>query len=108
MKEITDVLSTAKASRIERDKAQRNFLKKRKQIWERIQQGKFPRTYISTDNKKYVGAPARTALRCDFVLANKISLGPNYKKDKISDLAQRDLLFHVLRCREVFPNRTGK
>lgn len=29
-------------------------------------------------------------------------------KDRISDLAQRELLFYVLRDREVFPNRTGK
>lgn len=28
-------------------------------------------------------------------------------KDRISDLAQRDFLFYVLRDREVFPHRTG-
>jgi hypothetical protein len=48
------------------------------------------------------------AVRCDFLLASKIALGPQYQKDRIADLAQRDLLFYVLRDREVFPNRTGK
>jgi hypothetical protein len=108
MKEIADVLTTAKASRTERLKAQKAFLRRRKQIWTRIQDGRFPESYRSVDNKRFVGAPRRTAIRCDFLLASKISLGSKYLKDKISDLAQRDLLFRVLRYREVFPNRTGK
>ena len=41
------------------------------------------------------------------MLASKLALGSKYSKDKISDLAQRDLLFSVLREREVFPERTG-
>ena len=57
--------------------------------------------------KKFVGAPRKTAIRCDFLLANKIALGKKYAADAICDLAQRDLLFRVLRDREVFPNRTG-
>jgi len=40
-------------------------------------------------------------------MASKIALGRNYVRDRISDLAQRDLLFSVLRDREVFPDRTG-
>jgi hypothetical protein len=40
-------------------------------------------------------------------MASKIALGSKYLRDHISDLAQRDLLFSVLRDREVFPNRTG-
>ena len=108
MQEIVNVLNTVKASRAERLKAQRDFLNKRKQIWERIQNGKLPASYISGGNQKFVGAPARTAIRCDFLLASKIALGTKYRKDKISEIAQRDLLFRVLRYREVFPNRTGK
>jgi hypothetical protein len=54
------------------------------------------------------GAPRKTAIRCDFLLASKIALGSIYKKDQISDFAQRDLLFSVLRDREVFPNRSGQ
>jgi hypothetical protein len=42
------------------------------------------------------------------LLASKIALGPKYRKDRIADLAQRELLFYVLRDREMFPNRTGK
>ena len=41
-------------------------------------------------------------------MASKAALGPKYARDHISDLAQRELLFYVLRDREVFPNRTGK
>ena len=108
MKEITDVLETTQASRAERIKAQKDFLKKRQRIWARIQEGKLPEGYVSVGGKKFVGAPARTAIRCDFLRASKIALGPSYKRDRISDLAQRDLLFSVLRYREVFPNRTGK
>ena len=107
MKEIADVLNTAKSPKDERLKAQRAFLKKRNAIWERIQEGKFPKRYASVGDKKFVGAPRRTAIRCDFLLANKIVLGRKYMKDKISDRAQRDLLFSVLRDREVFPTRTG-
>src|SRR5262245_7898654 len=108
MKEIADVLSTASATKAERLKAQRAFLSKRSQIWRRMQDGKYPETYISADNRKFVGAPRRTAIRCDFLLASKIALGSKYAKDSISDRAQRDLLFSVLRYREVFPGRTGK
>ena len=108
MKEIADVLNAADGSRTERLAAQRAFLKRRNEIWKEIQEGKYPDSYISSDNKRFVGAPRRTAIRCDFLVASKISLGAKYKKDRISDLAQRDLLFSVLRDREVFPNRSGK
>jgi hypothetical protein len=40
-------------------------------------------------------------------MASKIALGRNFAGDRVSDLAQRDLLFSVLRDREVFPDRTG-
>jgi hypothetical protein len=40
-------------------------------------------------------------------MASKIALGREYVGDRTSDLAQRDLLFSVLRDREVFPDRTG-
>jgi|SRR5215468_843785 len=108
MKEIVDVLNTASASKTERLRAQQAFLEKREEIWKSIQEGRFPDSYQSSGNKKFVGAPRRTAIRCDFLLASKIALGRNYIKDKISDLAQRDLLFSVLRDREMFPHRTGK
>lgn len=108
MKELVAVLATSNGPRAERLAAQRAFLQKRGEIWKNIQDGTFPVTYVSADNKKFVGAPRRTAIRCDFLLASKLALGPKYQKDRIADLAQRDLLFYVLRDREVFPNRTGK
>jgi hypothetical protein len=108
MKSIADVLATANGPRAERLAAQRAFLKERGKIWKDIQEGRFPVTYVSSDHRKFVGAPRRTAIRCELLLANKIALGPKYQKDRIADLAQRDLLFYVLRDREVFPNRTGK
>ena len=37
----------------------------------------------------------------------KIALGKKYRTDRIADLAQRDLLFSILRDREVFPSRSG-
>jgi hypothetical protein len=108
MKEIVDVLATLGRPRAERLTAQKVFLKRRQEIWEDIQEGRFPVTYTSANMKKFVGAPLRTAIRCDFLLASKAALGPKYRQDRISDLAQRELLFYVLRDREVFPNRTGK
>ena len=108
MKEIASVLATASGPVAERLVAQRAFLRKRGEIWKAIQEGSFPATYVSADHKKFVGAPRRTAIRCDFLLANKIALGSRYRRDRIADLAQRDLLFYVLRDREVFPKRTGK
>jgi hypothetical protein len=108
MREIAEVLITAGKPRLERVAAQRAFLKRRGKIWKDIQDGRFPDSYMSSDSKKFVGAPRRTAIRCDFLLASKISLGPKYRNDRISDLAQRDLLFSVLRDREVFPARSGK
>jgi hypothetical protein len=108
MKAIADVLATAGAPRADRLAAQRVFLQQREKIWLEIQEGRFPATYLSTNGRKYVGAPRRTAVRCDFLLASKIALGSKYAKDHIADLAQRDLLFYVLRDREAFPHRTGK
>ena len=107
MKEIAEVLATANGPKAERLAAQRTFLQKRDDIWRDIQEGRFPSTYVSADRTKFVGAPRRTAIRCDFLLASRIALGPGYRRDRIADMAQRDLLFHVLRYREVFPNRTG-
>ena len=108
MKKLADVLATAGGSKAERLVAQQSFLKRRTTIWEQIQAGRFPATYTSVNNRKFEGAPVRTAIRCDFLLASKITLGAKYRKDRISDLAQRDLLFYVLRDREAFPKRTGK
>lgn len=107
MKVIADVLSTTGRPRSERLAAQRHFLQQRELIWQEIHEGRFPSSYVSANNRKYIGAPLRTAIRCDFLLASKIALGSKYTKDRISDLAQRDLLFYVLRDREVFPHRTG-
>ena len=107
MKELVDVLAAARGSKAERIAAQKAFLKKRSEIWKDIQEGRFPASYTSTNNRTFVGAPRRTAIRCDFLLASKAALGPKYATDRISDLAQRDLLFYVLRDREVFPHRTG-
>jgi hypothetical protein len=107
MKELADVLATANRPKAERLAARKAFLEKRLQIWQNIHEGKFPATYVSANKKKFVGAPRRTAIRCDFLLASKIALGRKYRTDHIADLAQRELLFHVLRDREVFPHRTG-
>ena len=107
MKEVAAVLAAVAGTRDERIAAKKAFLKRRSEIWKDIQEGRFPATYTST-NRTFVGAPRRTAIRCDFLLASKAALGPQYAKDRISDLAQRDLLFYVLRDREVFPNRTGE
>ena len=107
MQAIVDVLTTADGPRADRVAAQEAFLRQRERIWLDIQAGRFPATYVSVRNRKYVGAPRRTAIRCDFLLACRIALGSKYAKDFIADLAQRDLLFYVLRDREVFPHRTG-
>ena len=107
MKENVDVRAAAEGPKAARLAAQKVFLQKRGEIWKDIQEGRFPATYVSADSTKFVGAPRRTAMRCDFLLANKLALGPRYRQDRIADLAQRDLLFYVLRDREVFPHRTG-
>ena len=107
MKEIAEVLATVKGPRAVRLAARRTFLQKRREIWRDIQEGRFPVMYVSSDHKEYVGAPRKTAIRCDFLLASKVALGPKYQKDRIADQAQRDLLFYVLRDRDAFPNRTG-
>ena len=108
MKELADVLAAESASKAERIAAQKAFLKKRSEMWKDIQEGRFPARYVSNNKRAYVGAPRRTAIRCDFLLASKAALGPKYARDRISDLAQRELLFYVLRDREAFPKRTGK
>jgi hypothetical protein len=108
MKELADVLIAMHGSKAERVAAHRGFLERRKAIWQDIREGRFPAEYRSTGNRKFVGAPRRTAIRCDFLLASKAALGPRYAKDRIADAAQRDLLFYVLRDREVFPARTGR
>lgn len=106
MKEIVDVLGTAAGSKVDRAAARAAFLRRRADIWKDIQEERFPAAYVSSGTK-YVGAPRKTAIRCDFLLANKAALGTKYATDRIADLAQRDLLFRVLRDREVFPSRTG-
>jgi hypothetical protein len=108
MRELADVLAADGRSKAARIAARRAFLKKRSEIWKEIQEGRFPARYTSTNGRTFVGAPRRTAIRCDFLLASKAALGPKYAKDPMSDSAQRELLFYVLRDREVFPNRTGK
>jgi hypothetical protein len=108
MRELAEVLATQGAPKAERLAAQRAFLERRLEIWTDIQAGRFPASYTSANNRRFVGAPVRTAIRCDFLLASKIALGAKYGKDPVSDAAQRDLLFYVLRDRETFPNRTGK
>src|SRR5262245_10393972 len=108
MKELTDVLAALSGPKAERLAAQQAFIEKRQEMWDDIAAGRFPATYTSRNNKKFIGAPRRTAIRCDFLLASKAALGPKYRKDRISDLAQRELLFYVLRDREAFPNRAGR
>jgi hypothetical protein len=108
MHEIAAVLDTANGPDAEHMAARRGFLKQRVEIWNAIQEGRFPASYVSAKGRKFRGAPLRTAIRCDYLLASKIALGPRYRRDPIVDLAQRELLFHVLRYREVFPNRRGK
>jgi len=108
MNELANVLIAMSGSTADRVAAHKAFLQKREEIWANIQEGRFPAAYTSNNSKKFVGAPRRTAIRCDFLLASKAALGSRYAKDHLSDLAQRDLLFYVLRDREVFPKRTGK
>lgn len=108
MKEIAALLDAASGPKADRVRAQKAFLRNRAALWEAIQDRRFPASYVSSGNKKFIGAPRRTAIRCDFLLANKLALGAKYRKDKIADMAQRDLLFSVLRAREVFPHRKGK
>lgn len=108
MKELTHLLAALGGSVAEQTAAKQAFRKTRAAIWEEIRDGRFPANYTSSNNRKFSGAPRRTAIRCDFLLANKAVLGPKYAKDRISDMAQRDLLFYVLRDREVFPTRTGR
>jgi hypothetical protein len=107
MKELAAVLAAVEGSKAQRLAARKVFLAKRSEIWRDIQEGRFPTTYTSTDNRKFAGAPRRTAIRCDFLLASKAALGSEYAKDRISGQAERELLFYVLRDREVFPSRTG-
>lgn len=107
MKKIVDVLATLDDPVEIRIETQRSFLSVRESIWCDIRDGKFPKSYVSIRNKKFLGAPARTAIRCDFLMACKISLGTKYRSDLIADFAQRDLLFYVFRYRETFPNRSG-
>jgi hypothetical protein len=108
VQQIVDVLVRARGPAAQLTAAKQAFLRKRLSIWKDIQDGRFPATYTSANNKKFSGAPRRTAIRCDYLLASKIALGAKYGRDRIVDMAQRDLLFHVLRYREVFPNRRGK
>lgn len=108
MKELADVLAAEGGSSAVRLAARKAFLQRRGEIWIDIYEGRFPASYTSADGKRFVGAPRRTAVRCDFLLASKAALGPKYARDRLADLAQRELLFHVLRYREVFPGRTGK
>jgi hypothetical protein len=107
MKEMADVLITADGPEAERLAAKRASSPGRIAVWNDIQEGDFPESYASVGGKKFVGAQRRTAIRCDFLMASKIALGRNYAGDLKSDLAQRHLLFSVLRDRGVFPGRTG-
>ena len=108
MKEISAVLDSVDRPKAVRAVAIRAFLRRRHRIWEAIRDGRFAPRYLSSNGRTFVGAPRRTAVRCDFLLANKIALGSKYASDRIADAAQRDLLFYVLRDREVFPGRRGK
>lgn len=108
MTELADVLAANDGSRADRLAAQAAFLRRRSEIWHDIYEGRFPEAYTSANGTRYSGAPLRTAIRCDFLLASKLALGPKYAKDRLADQAQRDLLFYVMRDRERFPERTGK
>lgn len=59
MHEIADVLASANAPKAARLEAKQAFLRKREQIWHRIQEGRFPATYVAADGKRFVGAPRR-------------------------------------------------
>ena len=107
MKELTNVMIAEDGTKAERDAARKAFLEKRDEIWNDIKDGRFPASYVSTNHRTFTGAPRRTAIKCDFLLASKAALGSRYAKDSLADAAQRDLLFYVLRDREVFPTRTG-
>jgi hypothetical protein len=108
MKLLVDVIETARGPAAAQQAARNAFLEQREALWSDIRDGRFPKSYVATGKKKFVGAPARTAMRCDFLLACRIALGAKYRRDQVADFAQRDLLFSVLRDRETFPGRTGK
>lgn len=108
MKEMAAVLDSVGQAKAVRDAAKRAFLLRRAEIWQAISEGRLPSTYTSSHGRRFVGAPRRSAVRSDFLLANKIALGSKYAKDRLADSAQRDFLFYVLREREVFPERSGK
>ena len=108
MKEMAQLIDSYNGSEAERAAAQKAFLAKREAIWTNIREGRFPVSYVSSNKRKFGGAQKRTAIRCDFLLANKLALAGRYAKDRIADAAQRDLLFHVLRYRERFPGKKGK
>lgn len=93
MREIANVLASANGPKAAQLEAKQGFLRKREEIWHSIQEGRFPATYVAANGKRFVGATRRTAIRCEFVLANKMVLGPKYHRDRIADMAQRDLLF---------------
>lgn len=76
---MVNVLATAKGARAERLRAQKAFLRRRGEIWKDIQEGRFPAISISADRRRFIGAPRKTAIRCDFLLATKIALGPKYQ-----------------------------
>ena len=84
---LVDVLNAAGSTKPERLAAERAFLLEREKIWREIQEGRFPASYVSTNNRKYVGAPRRTAIRCDFLLASKIALGPKQARSHSSKCA---------------------
>ena len=107
MRAIADVLASANGTKAAQLEAKQAFLRKREEICHNTQEGRFPATYVAANGKRFVGAPRRTAIRCEFLLANKMVLGAGYNRDRIADMAQRDLLFYVLRDRERFPHRTG-
>lgn len=101
------MLAAVGRSKAERIAAQKAFLKKRSEIWNDIQEGRFPATYTSTNNRTFVGAPRRTAIRCDFLLASKAAIGPKYERPHIGLGSARTAVRRASRSRGA-PEQNGK
>ncbi|MGH7459516.1 MAG: hypothetical protein ACREMA_00630 [Longimicrobiales bacterium] len=108
MKEIADVLDTANGPQGGAADCTKGIPPEARPDLDGHSGGAIPGHVRLGRAQEVCGRSTGTAIRCDFLVASKIALGPKYPKDRIADRAQRELLFYVLRDREAFPQRTGK
>jgi hypothetical protein len=97
MKEIVGVLATANGHRAERLAAHRAFLQSAPRSGKTSRRADFPSRTSRPATRSLLEPPRRTAIRCDFLLASKIALGPKYQKDRIADQAQREAQIEAAR-----------